>query len=246
MCDRCQRPMPSACICAALPREPMVLQHCACWILQHPHETRRKNRSLPLVELCLDSASMTVCKGRRLYPENEQVQQLQHSSGDVWLLSPGDDAISLAEALEKRRKQNSNVDGKLTLLFMDATWKVRQLEGFIVASEKFVASHLIAVSFALCKFAKEMDRANMDHQLYPPNTLRVQLTAKDLQNLTTLRRFDIRTPPSPQHLSTAECLAWVVSHVENNPAIYDTLMKPLDCMVQQWHSFSDQQKDEEK
>jgi len=82
-----------------------------------------------------------------------------------------------------------------------------------------------------------MDRANLQHGLYPTNTLRVQLSEQDLVGLSP-RRFDIRTPPSPQHLSTAECLAWVVSRVEERPEIYDTLMKPLDLMVQQWHSFA--------
>jgi len=52
------------------------------------------------------------------------------------------------------------------------------------------------------------------------------------------KRFDIRTPPSDQHLSTAECLAWVVSVIEDSPEVYETLMKPLDYMVQKWHSFS--------
>ena len=88
-----------------------------------------------------------------------------------------------------------------------------------------------------------MDRANLQHGLYPTNTLRVQLSEQDLVGLVP-RRFDIRTPPpspSPQHyyyLSTAECLAWVVARVEERPEIYDILMKPLDLMVQQWHSFA--------
>ena len=55
-----------------------------------------------------------------------------------------------------------------------------------------------------------------------------------------VRRFDIRTPPSSNHLSTAECIAWAVSAIEEKPQIYETMMKPLDLMVEKWHSFSKQ------
>ena len=82
-----------------------------------------------------------------------------------------------------------------------------------------------------------MDKANAQNHLYPPNLQRVQLTERDdLQTILQShpRRFDIRTPPSPCHLSTAECLAWVVARVEDDPTLYDTFMKPLDCMVQKW------------
>lgn len=53
------------------------------------------------------------------------------------------------------------------------------------------------------------------------------------------RRFHIRTPPSASHLSTAECIAWVVSVIERKPKLYETLMKPLDLMVEKWNSFRD-------
>ena len=88
-----------------------------------------------------------------------------------------------------------------------------------------------------------MDRANMEYGCYPEHMLRVQLTKDDFDRDNTRfepRRFDIRTPPTEQHLSTAECVAFVLSRIEDdNHLIYHTIMKPLDLMVQQWHSFSD-------
>ena len=89
-----------------------------------------------------------------------------------------------------------------------------------------------------------MDKDNRKHNVYPSNLLRVRLSERDFEQNFVPRRFDIRTPPSAKHLSTAECLAWTVSRVEGTPSIYDTVMKPLDLMVQQWHSFSDTKKDE--
>jgi hypothetical protein len=75
------------------------------------------------------------------------------------------------------------------------------------------------------------------------------------------RRFDIRTPPSPDHLSTAECIATVAAMAETSghhafhpyatgpdpdaasssgmvgsgSEIFEALMRPLDLMVHFWH-----------
>ena len=54
-----------------------------------------------------------------------------------------------------------------------------------------------------------------------------------------VRCFVIRTPPNASHLSTAKCLAWCVSAVEDDASIYGTLMRPLVIMVDKWKSFSD-------
>lgn len=86
-----------------------------------------------------------------------------------------------------------------------------------------------------------MDKACIQNNCYPKHMLRVQLSELDFDCFKP-RRFDIRTPPTDQHLSTAECLAFVLSRIEEDnkhTIIYDTIMRPLDLMVQQWHSFSD-------
>jgi DTW domain-containing protein YfiP len=221
ICTRCDRPEPSACICSALPDERIHLQKCRCLVLQHPHEVRRKNRSLPLVEYCLDADSLAVTTGRRFGSStDESVLKLlkepppeeNGTLNPVWLFYPGADAISLAQALTQH-KSSGHDNSRITLLFLDATWK----------------------------YAKEMDQANTQNKQYPDHMLRVQLSEADLENVTP-RRFDIRTPLSDEHLSTAECLAWTIAQVEENQESYGIIMKPLDLMVRQWHSFSDQKK----
>jgi DTW domain-containing protein YfiP len=223
ICARCDRPEPSACICEALPDERIHLEKCRCLVLQHPHELRRKNRSLPLVEYCLDDDSLAVTLGRRfgsstdesvlkMLKEPPSSQEENGTPNPVWLFYPGPDAISLFQAL-KEHKNSEQDNGRITLLFLDATWK----------------------------YAKEMDQANKQNNQYPDHMLRVQLSEADLENVTP-RRFDIRTPLSDEHLSTAECLAWAVAQVEENQESYDIIMKPLDLMVRQWHSFSDRKK----
>jgi DTW domain-containing protein YfiP len=80
VCTRCHRPKPRACICHALPDEPLVLKDTAVVILQHPHEFKHKNnRSVPLLDLCfspsndnkkndnnLHPSPLYLCVGRRL------------------------------------------------------------------------------------------------------------------------------------------------------------------------------------
>jgi DTW domain-containing protein YfiP len=222
ICTRCDRPEPSACICEALPDERIHLEKCRCLVLQHPQELKRKNRSLPLVEFCLDGESLAVTLGRRFGSStDESVLKLLKeppspvenvTPNPVWLFYPGPDAISLSQAL-KEHKSSEQKNCRVTLLFLDATWK----------------------------YAKEMNQANTQNKQYPDHMLRVQLSEADLENVTP-RRFDIRTPLSDEHLSTAECLAWTIAQVEENQKMYDTIMKPLDLMVRQWHSFSDRKK----
>lgn len=221
ICPRCERPHPRACLCAALPEERLALQRCRVLVLQHPHEVRRKNRSLFLAEFCLSPESIACIRSRRLLHPPQQpdddadattLASLLTPDRTVWIVYPHPQAKSLSKAMSerKRQQQQSSVTTPLpplTLIFLDATWK----------------------------FAAEMERGSQ----FPSHAQYIGLeAAHDLLGISP-RRFDIRTPPSPQHLSTAECLALVVSRVEENPEIYDTIMKPLDLMVSQWHSFAD-------
>ena len=136
---------------------------------------------------------------------------------DVWLIFPHPKAMSLRQALEERKARKS-AESKTAPILLPLT---------------------IVFLDATWKFAAEMQRGSV----FPPHAQYVCLDANDLQGIKP-KRFDIRTPPSPEHLSTAECLALVVSRVEDNPEIYETIMKPLDLMVSQWHAFADQKKEQ--
>lgn len=234
-CNRCSRPT-RTCICEALPEQPLTLNKCRVLVLQHPHEARRKNRSVPLIELCLDDASLKVIVARRFGDHVDQEKRKLLFQKNVVLVYPSRDAVSIKEALKciKQRKDsqvelpnnNDNSDhtetdqdeNVVTLIFLDATWK----------------------------YAKEMEFANVQHKQYPEGLIRVKIQPSDHSQESEEirpasyqpRRFDIRTPPSDDHLSTAECIAWITSVVEEDPTLYDRLMKPLDLMVEKWHSFA--------
>lgn len=241
ICNKCHRPSPRACICEALPDEPLILQKCTVVALQHPHEARRKNRSLPLVELCLNNndskeKQLHTVVARRFGKQvmDPNVMALLKKDRDVLLVFPGKDAVSLEQGLEQihqRRIDRGRYAGdddekKITVLVLDGTWK----------------------------YAREMDQANVSEGQYPDHVIRVVLRPNkenDMEGSSNdddvsskkinerRGRFDIRTPPSANHLSTAECIARVLSVVEGNPSVYTSLMKPLDLMVDKWRSFSD-------
>jgi DTW domain-containing protein YfiP len=186
---------------------------------------------------------------------DDDVMELLHDPNEVAVLVfPHEDALQLEDGLrlaEERCKSN-NIDinrnnndddddddakakKKMTLIFIDATWK----------------------------YAKEMEKCTDSDNEWPENLIRVQLTPSSSSSsssskvnldgsddgwktpsLTTPptttspfieRRFHIRTPPSSNHLCTAESIAWIVSRVERNPVIYDSIMTALDYMVSVWN-----------
>lgn len=252
ICMRCKRPKLNSCICSALPTEPLTLSKCRVIVLQHPHEQRRKNRSLPLVELCFDksyssrsgrnnscsnneegkSQNNTKCQNesqlsivnndfhciiaRRLGNQvDPDLMTLINDPNQIFfLVYPSDESIPLKKALEQNdivehKKEIANKN--IILFFIDATWK----------------------------YANEMLKAGLKQNSWPSHMIHVKLTNDDFAAGFQPRRFDIRTPPSLDQLSTAECIAQCVRLVEGRDDIFDLLMKPLDLMVKQWHSFSD-------
>ena len=273
VCYTCNFPT-RTCICKALPSEPLapLFQRCRIVVLQHPHELRRKNRSLPLVDLCLFGKSngeknetnstsqstsldktnqdfvMRTVVGRRFGDQcDEAVLRLLRDPNEVVVaVFPHPQALDLEKGIrladERCGLVNDNSEStsnnatdtrqrhkKITLVFIDATWK----------------------------YAKEMDKSNSEIGKWPENLIRVQMTPSEtISNNTNdastdtkinsktfvQRRFQIRAPPSPDHLSTAECLAWVASYVERNPVIYEKITKLLDYIVDIWKGFSKDEK----
>ena len=304
VCHGCNFP-PRTCLCPSLPPKPLhtLFRKCRIVVMQHPHELKRKNRSLPLVELCMfgiggERNEETSCKegsievksktntpahgrdfvmktivGRRFgdHCDLDVMNILRDTNEVVVLVFPHKQALDLEAGFrlaEERcgidrneEKKTDCHDGgdssdvidstastkgpklkKITLIFIDATWQ----------------------------HAKEMEAATENAGEWPQNLIRVQMTPSsaggvkvhvngsckrtdednngDNESESTNnsnkretfieRRFLIRTPPSPDHLSTAESIAWIASRVENNPQIHESIMKALDYMVEIWRGFT--------
>jgi DTW domain-containing protein YfiP len=236
LCVRCQRPAPQTCLCTALPTEPIPLQQCQCIVLQHPHELARKNRSVPLLTLCLHPSSMHLTVGRRfgsttneflrsVWPWSTVVSEDQHTTKNTMNTNESNETTN--------SEQDDNCNRQVWLLFPDP----HAMSLSQAMAQRQNAHITLIVLDATWKHAKEMHQANVEHDLYPHPLRLVQLGPNDV--VAPRCRFDIRTPPSPAHLSTTEALAWVVSQLEHsNDSLYNELMKPLDLMVSQWHSFT--------
>ena len=242
ICERCSRPTPRACICEGLPETPITLKHSHILVLQHPHEARRKNRSLPLLELCLDKSSMTTVIARRFGEYTPEAVELLQSYDTVLLIFPEQPTIENVASTDKEKekeKGKENTIEKVPELSLSGAKEYSQKQTEATKDKKT----LIVVLDATWKFAKEMDKANLEHHQYPSNMKRVALSWEDParpKQADKAFRFDIRTPPSEVHLSTTECIAWVLTALEEEgddetEELYKTLMKPLDVMVEKWN-----------
>ena len=255
ICTRCQRPTPLACICEGLPESPIYLQHCRVLVLQHPHEERRKNRSLPLIQLCLaaDTTAMTVVQGRRFGDQAPHaVEMLQQKSSKVLLIFP-EQPVVLDHTTGRPILSKEPPKPPLSLSEARAFCRGADSNTTTQNESETNPSILVVILDATWKYAKEMDKINAELGLYPSHMERVALSWDDPwrpPEATVPCRFDIRTPPSDVHLSTAECLAWVLSALEceapdppqqksskneHGSSLYARLMKPLDVMVRKWH-----------
>lgn len=154
------------------------------------------------------------------------VKLLRDSSRPCWLLYPDLNAKHLSEALRTLEEEGRDT-GSEHALQDEHHCRHDSHQGTLV---------LLFID-ATWKFAREMIRASS----FPSHVQRVQLTDRDTASLATQpRRFDIRTPPSESHFSTAECVSLVLAQVEKDTGIYETIMRPLDLMVSQWHAYASQ------
>lgn len=141
-----------------------------------------------------------------------------------------DAGLKLAEERRRARGESTGKDMKINLVFIDATWKLASEMNRKVSSLGEWPDDLIRV---------QMKPSEAEATSIPRGASRGgNNTEADGQGFKT-RRFMIRAPPSPDHLSTAECLAWVTSLVEDEPRIYQGIMKTLDYQVDIWRSFSE-------
>jgi DTW domain-containing protein YfiP len=256
ICERCHRPAPRACICESLPDAPIRLENTSVVVLQHPLELKHKNRSIPILELCLASEHLHLCVGRRLGDRiDPKVMALLQPPNIPILLYPNDDpktttqtstnkeieqkVVSLTQAI--KQIQQRSCTGAETHLHQEEP----QRHDAKPASASSYGRIVFLLLDATWKYAREMNQANLQHDQYPPNLMRVSLEPGDLPEGFTPRRFDIRTTPQDKDdgvstetwMCTAECIARVLSRTEDNPEIYETITKPLDTMVRKWNAF---------
>lgn len=234
ICERCHRPL-RVCICESLPDTPIALEKTELVILQHPHELKLKNRSVPILNHCLESANLHLCVGRRLGDEiDPKIIKLLQTPNIPILLFPGSDNHT------NITNQNSNKLPPVLSLSQAKERMKEMLRGDVGMGEKSHSRKIVVLALdATWKYAREMHLANQKHNQYPSSMLQVCLQAEDFPEDFRPRRFEIRTTPGENQnwMSTTECVAWVLSQLESKPEIFSIIIKPLDEMVKIWNSF---------
>lgn len=204
---------------------------------------------------------MKTIVGRRfgIYTDANVMKILHDPNEVVVLVFPHKQAMDLEEGIrlaEERCgyntgcKESSNlkdtsdieehyINKKMTLIFIDATWKhAREMES---ASAVEWPKDLIRVQLKPSESTVISGGSAQSHHDDSANDKTKTEASSNDERLTFIeRRFQIRAPPSPDHLSTAECLAWIASRVEHNPHIYQSILKTLDYMVNIWKDITEQ------
>jgi DTW domain-containing protein YfiP len=135
----------------------------------------------------------------------------------------------------------------MTLIFIDATWKYAKEMEKCTDSNNGWPTNLIRVqltpssSSSLSTSSSSSSTVNGGSDDGWEETSSSSPSPPPISTTTVPfveRRFHIRTPPSSNHLCTAECIAFIVSRVESNPIIYTSIMTALDYMVSVWNNSS--------
>ena len=234
LCSRCHRVTPQSCLCSALPAAKLPsLSHTIVVILQHPHEFQHKtNRSVPLLDLCLP---LELCVGRRLGDQIPDKVQ-------AWLRPPHLPILIFPRLPEERNDVSKKVFNLSEIQDKISEWrqKGRTLTEKEATTTADTPKVVLLVLDATWKYAKEMHRANGIN--YPSHMLRMSLDGEaDLPSDFQPRRFELRTTPQTHEssgwMSTAECVSWIVSKLENQASIYEATIQVLDAAVLQHRSF---------
>lgn len=237
ICARCHRPTPKACICEALPAQPLLLSTVEVVILQHPLEIKQHkataNRSVPLLELCLSSRSLHLCVGRRLGDDLDL--QIRNKLHDVKHYQPVLVFPKLNTDVVRNDGDGDSATDKKTIHSLTSLVEQLKLDREVQVKDESLAATqpprkvLLLVLDATWKYAREMHMANQKYRQYPSHMLQVALAPEDLDPQYQSRRFEIRgkvsatggkkaahqEDTSATWMCTAECVSLIVSRIED-------------------------------
>ncbi|MBA0558242.1 hypothetical protein Golob_015270 [Gossypium lobatum] len=115
ICSHCDRPLP-VCLCYALPATPLPTKT-KILIIRHPHESRHKLNTTPLISKTLLNA--TTVSSRRLLPHHLPNQ----SPPAIYLFPPSPTAPAVTLSQLKSSNLLNYETTPLLLIVFDATWK---------------------------------------------------------------------------------------------------------------------------
>ncbi|XVE95941.1 hypothetical protein REPUB_Repub02eG0178900 [Reevesia pubescens] len=132
LCNHCDRPLP-VCLCHALPPTPLPTKT-KILIIRHPHESRHKLNTTPLLSKTLLNA--TTISSRRLLPHHLPNPNQSPPPPAIYLFPPGPSTPAVTLSHLKTTNLLNYQTTPLLLIVFDATWKhakemVRASEGVL-------------------------------------------------------------------------------------------------------------------
>ncbi|CAA7057147.1 unnamed protein product [Microthlaspi erraticum] len=122
ICNSCDRPKPM-CLCHVLPAD-LIPTRTEIVILHHPHESRHKLNTTPLLAKSL--RHVTRISGRRLRHRHISAGETSPSSPTIYLFpsSPSSPAVTVSEFKSLNLLNHQGISNPpLRLIVFDATWK---------------------------------------------------------------------------------------------------------------------------
>ncbi|CAL1353234.1 unnamed protein product [Linum trigynum] len=141
ICEGCDRPKP-VCLCHVIPNPPIPTAT-RIVILQHPHESRHKLSTTPLITKSLSNAASAVARRltpgllRRLLPEDGSGDELPRNVFYLFPPTPSSpEAVSLSDLRQSLAEISSKGEASVVIAF-DATWK--HAKEMVAASEGYLS-----------------------------------------------------------------------------------------------------------
>jgi hypothetical protein len=158
-------------------------------------------------------------------------------------------------AQSSTNKQSHKGKKKILLLVLDATWKHAREMHLANLRENQYPPHMLRLALEPDDFGggfvsgRFRLRGKASTTGYNQSNSRRAKKRKANQGMTETGTENDFPPIDEMWMSTAECIAWILSNLEgssdgstntsneSSPSLYEILMKPLDAMVAKWNSY---------
>ncbi|KAJ9184796.1 hypothetical protein P3X46_004484 [Hevea brasiliensis] len=203
-CSNCNRPLP-VCLCHVIPTSPIPTAT-QIIIIQHPHESRHKLNTTPVLTKSLLNATSLI--SRRLTPNLHPLLTDNHPSPATFYLFPpthSSPAITLSDLKKSVNEFRNTNNVPVVLIVFDATWK--HAKEMVSASEGYLSKFSTRVCL------DGFDEGREGGSIYDSELV-------------------LRKEPCGGCVSTLEAVArWLGAMEENGPEIEERLIVVLREMV---------------
>jgi DTW domain-containing protein YfiP len=188
------------CLCPFIPERLLITKNIKIWIFQHPYEEKRSLRTTRIMENCMDEKNFQILRSTRFTKEKFPELEKVFKSENTFLVYPSERSISVSE-LADLIKRKETTEQTVDCNETDDVFNAIILDG--------TWHHAESIFFR-------------DLQLQKLKQIKID------SGITSV--YTIRTQPREHYLSTLETAAVILSTVEENPSIFEDLVRPLKAL----------------